>query len=141
MGAVFEQPIQAAPAPEQTVSVVARCGDRVLLLRRAEGRGGFWQPVTGHLEPHESPVVAAARELFEETALTAAPRSLDYVHSFARGDARPPQVTTEHAFVADVAGTAVRLSPEHVEFKWLSVDEAVAHVPHEGLKQALLRSK
>ena len=47
-----------------TVSVVPVAPDgRVLVLRRTADRGGFWQPVTGRIEPGESPPAAAAREL------------------------------------------------------------------------------
>ncbi|HET6922964.1 MAG TPA: lipoyl(octanoyl) transferase LipB, partial [Anaeromyxobacteraceae bacterium] len=46
----------------RTVSVVPVGADgRVLLLRRAPERGGFWQPVTGRIEPDESPGAAARR--------------------------------------------------------------------------------
>ena len=39
----------------QTISVTAtRADGKVLLLRRSEERGGFWQQVTGRIEPGES---------------------------------------------------------------------------------------
>ena len=37
------------------------------MLRRASGRGGFWQGVTGAPLPGESDAAAAAREVYEET--------------------------------------------------------------------------
>jgi lipoyl(octanoyl) transferase len=52
----------------RTISVVpVRADGRVLLLRRSPERGGFWQQVTGRIEPGESPEQAARRELREET--------------------------------------------------------------------------
>lgn len=40
---------------------------RVLLLKRTAERGGWWQPVTGHVESGERPEEAAGRETREET--------------------------------------------------------------------------
>lgn len=39
---------------------------RVLLLQKP---GGYWETPGGHLEPGESPLQAALRELYEETGL------------------------------------------------------------------------
>lgn len=46
-------------------------GGRVLLLRWRDPVGGivFWEPPGGGLEPGESPIAAARRELHEETGL------------------------------------------------------------------------
>src|SRR5919197_400468 len=68
----------------RTVSVVPVGADgRVLLLRRSEARGGFWQPVTGRLEPGEAPEAAARRELHEETGADVSVAPLGYRHAFA----------------------------------------------------------
>ena len=41
----------------------------ILLLKTIPGRGGFWQSVTGKVEPGESLCDAARRELHEETGI------------------------------------------------------------------------
>jgi lipoyl(octanoyl) transferase len=67
-----------------TVSVTAARPDgRLLLLRRTPERGGFWQQVTGRIEPGEDAAAAARRELREETGADAPVRPLGYVHGFA----------------------------------------------------------
>lgn len=52
---------------------VVRVGDRVLLLRRRDGRylGGQWDVPGGTVEPGETPGDAAVRECAEETGLVA----------------------------------------------------------------------
>ena len=55
------------------VTAVVRRGapghEEVLLVRRADN--GAWTPVTGILDPREEPAVGAAREVLEETGVTA----------------------------------------------------------------------
>jgi lipoyl(octanoyl) transferase len=137
--AVFQlQPVPAPPR-QRTVSVVVRDdGGRVLLLRRAPHRHGFWQQVTGKVEPGEQPTAAAARELREETGLAARVEALGYQHSFALGGSQPPRLIEETAFVARVApGSAPNLSAEHDAWEWLDASVAQLRVPFSGLRKAI----
>ena len=86
----------------------------MLVLQRTPERGGFWQLVTGRVEPGESVEAAARRELLEETGLDLPVAPLGYAHAFAWGtppiapgtegdDAVPlsaPRLARETAFVA-----------------------------------------
>jgi 8-oxo-dGTP pyrophosphatase MutT (NUDIX family) len=51
------------------VTAVVRRGNEILLVQRSDN--GAWTPVTGIPEPGEEPAVAAVREVFEETGVTA----------------------------------------------------------------------
>lgn len=117
--------------PESVLVVVYARPDQVLLLERRD-RPGFWQSVTGSLEPGEAPRDAARRELAEETGLDGEPADLgqsrrfeifpEYLHRF------PPGVThnLEHAFAFD-AGDAVQVTldpSEHQRCRWLPWAEA-----------------
>jgi len=133
----------------RTVSVaVLRRGSsglEALLLKRHPHRGGFWQPVTGTIEPGEQPLACARRELGEETGLEAEVSGLDYVHSFLFGEPRPdrpPRIFQETAFYALASqGGQVRLdSREHSEYAWLPAEAALDRVPFAGLKEALRRA-
>ncbi len=138
------QPARGKP-DLRTVSVVPVAPDgRVLLLKRIPERGGFWQPVTGRIEPGESPEAAAARELREETGYPGPVRSLDYRHGFALspGVNRVREgtlvVAEEHAFVAPLpTGGEPQLSHEHSEHAWFTPDQALAQVPFAGLRKAV----
>lgn len=103
-------------------------GLEALVLRRGpEGRNpGSWETVHGTIEPGESPVDTARRELVEETGLAALRwYNLSRVESFfwhATGEViLIPQFAV---FVAPDA--APRLSPEHDGAEWLPLGEARA---------------
>jgi lipoyl(octanoyl) transferase len=128
-----------------TISVTATRPDgKVLLLRRGEDRGGFWQQVTGRIEPGETPERAARRELREETGADVEVRSLDYVHGFGLGPKQAGRVGgglrtgEETAFAAVLpAGFEPRLSEEHCEWGWFEPGEALRRLPWAGLRRAV----
>jgi lipoyl(octanoyl) transferase len=143
-GQVFEARLTNGPGPAlRTVSVgVVRhgaAGVEALVLLRREDQGGFWQPVTGTLEPGEAAETAARREVLEETSAPLKTWALGYRHTFCLGGKVPPVLVEEAAFWAQADPTVqVRHAPdEHVEHAWLPVEEAVSRVPHAGLKRVI----
>ncbi len=144
-GAVWESEVQEARPDTDTVSVTVtregRNGPEVLLLRRTAERGAFWQTVTGRREAHETAAAAAQREVAEETGRSLPVRPLHYRHAFALGEASPPLVAQEEAFAAAWPGDApLRLGPEHQDYAWLSVPEALERLPYAGLRRAVERA-
>ncbi len=110
-----------------------------LLLRRAPtGRcPGAWEAVHGHVEPGETPVEAARRELDEETGLVPmAWYNLSRCESFFLH--RDNAVAVIPAFAAVVPpGSEVRLGPEHDDHVWLTPIEARARYSWPRERRAL----
>jgi dATP pyrophosphohydrolase len=116
--------------PESVLVVIHTPALDVLLIERAD-QPGFWQSVTGSRDAADEPLLqTAAREVREETGITAdAGQFADWAlsnvydiypvwrHRYAPGVTR----NTEHVFSLCVPpGTAVRLSArEHLAWQWL----------------------
>lgn len=110
-----------------------------LQLRRSadEFMGGTWQIIRGGIEPGETAVTGALRELKEESGLSPAEfYRLGSVESFYI----PFEETLWHAipFCAIVPrDAAVALNEEHDGYRWLSHDGYVAHVLWQSELQLL----
>ncbi len=109
----------------------------LLLTNRARGEPGFPK---GHAEPGEDEEQTARRETQEETGLgdldlrPGFRRVLEY--PAVRGGVRH-QKRVVYRFARVAAGARVRLSPEHRDFEWLGLGEALARLPFDSLRWVL----
>ena len=114
-------------------------GLEVLVLRRAPGgrSPGSWETVHGHIEPGETPVQGALRELREETGVEPA-----RLYNVSRVEAFYRHQTNEIVLIPVFAGlvdarAAVRHSTEHDRAEWLRPPEAAARFSWPRERRAL----
>jgi dihydroneopterin triphosphate diphosphatase len=122
-------------------------GREYLLLKRVPSHGGFWQTVTGSLEPGETHVEAAVREVAEETGFRVVPASLIDLNLNNRFLIAPqwlakyaPGVThnEERCFAFACKKEDPTLDTrEHVAYQWTSYQTAVSVVYWESTRMAL----
>ena len=130
--------------PESVLVVVYTVELEVLLICRQNPKG-FWQSVTGSLEPLENPAQAAQRELFEETGIMADVTDHGIQRIFPITPAwqtrYAPGVTEnlEHEFSVQLPQRRpITLdSEEHCDYQWLPLVEAIAKVSSRSNRSAL----
>lgn len=133
-GEVFDREVVVRPRDLTVAKVVVRDGDRVLLLHRRTAAGDFWQPVTGVVEPGESPADTARRELREETGHDAAVSDMDLVQSYLISPEyfadRRGRFADEYSFVAQAdSRLPVQIDQEeHDAFAWFTFPEAYERI-------------
>ena len=145
MSSALRQPVQVLVYPVCN----AQASREYLLLHRIAmphlGLGVFWQGVTGGVEAGEGLLEAAARELKEETGLTASrlepighSYSFPIPHEWRRRYDVSVEEIVEHVHLAFVSRQRPVLSEEHDGYRWCTIDEALAllHYPRnvEALK-------
>lgn len=114
-------------------------GVELLLLRRSPDKrlGGTWQAVHGKVEPGETAVQAALRELHEETGLRPVFFwQLEGLNTFYM--AGTDRVMMCPGFAAEVEPEAgVRLCHEHTAFRWEPIERALAELMWPGQRRAV----
>src|SRR5256884_8852032 len=119
---------------------IGTAGLEVLALRRASGgrSPGSWETVHGHIEPGETPVEAALRELREETGLEPARLyNLSRVEAFYRHRTDEIALIPVFAGVVD-AGAEARPSSEHDRVEWLGPGPAAGRFAWPPGRSALV---
>lgn len=126
-------------------------GVHYLLLRYPHGH---WDFVKGHKEVSEDDIQTLRRELKEETGITDCAVLSDFQESIrfwyvAKKNERLERQDEGKGIVifkkvvyyaAQVSQHAVVLSDEHIDFNWLSYDEALQKVTHENSKEVLRKA-
>lgn len=108
----------------------------LLLLKRNEQKGGFWQPVTGGVEDGENLTQAVDRELQEETGIKKYLRLINDVYYF-EFDTDEYGILKEYVFGVEVTPDIdVKFSPEHTEMKWCALEDSLALLKFDTNKTA-----
>lgn len=109
-----------------------------LVLRRRDNvvLGSIWQSIHGKIEPGESAVDTAVREVTDHTGLE--PHriySADYINQFY--DHKSDTVVLAPSFAVLVGpGDEPTLSPEYGDYAWCDLEETVARLPWSGQRWA-----
>lgn len=103
---------------------------------------GHWDFAKGKLEPGETKLQAAIRELKEETSLEAQvhdhfEESLSYLFRNRKGEMINKTVTF---FVGKETGGDIALSREHIAYIWLPFQEALQKLTYTNARQVLTKA-
>ncbi|MGX2949556.1 dihydroneopterin triphosphate diphosphatase [Ursidibacter sp. B-7004-1] len=129
------------------VVIYAQDSGRVLMLQRQDDPE-FWQSVTGTIETGETPYQTAIREVSEEVGLQILAEKLPLVDCqySVKFEIFPqfrykyaPEIThcTEHWFLLGLASEIEPILTEHLAYKWLDVQQAIALTKSPNNAQAI----
>jgi len=96
----------------------------------------WWVFPKGHIEKGESILQTAHREVFEETGLGDIEQMPGFFEtiSFINNKGNHKHV---HHYLFETKRGDVKISKEHLDFKWLAFEEAFNLVDHENQKRIL----
>ena len=109
-----------------------------LLLKRNKDKlyEHLWQGVAGKIESGETAFKAAIRELKEETSLEPVRMFVaDYVSRFY--ESHQDRINLVPVFGIEVDSSEVKLSKEHVDYKWVDIYEALDTLVWRGQKESI----
>lgn len=115
-------------------------------------KGGHWEFAKGHVEQNESEEETVKREVAEETGikdLQIIPGFKQYIKYFFRQGkdlksrlAKKPTWIFKLVvfFIAETKTKDIKISPEHIGFGWLSIDEAIKKTTYKNSKELLKKA-
>ncbi|MFZ1721922.1 MAG: nucleotide exchange factor GrpE [Microgenomates group bacterium] len=110
--------------------------EQILLLQRSEDnyKPGIWETGYGRIDQGEDPEMGLRREIREETGIINVTfvRLLTGWH-FYRGDDTAENEVIGLTYWCQTRDTEVRLSREHQEYQWVTLDKALELVTEPGV--------
>jgi ADP-ribose pyrophosphatase YjhB (NUDIX family) len=130
--------------PKLGVSACVWQDGRVLIIQRAKPPlQGVWSLPGGHVDPGETAIAAARRELFEETGVEAQLEHLVGLYDFIRRD--PEGRLVAHYAIACYTGSwmagEATAGGDALAVRWSSLAELPALAFTPGVPEAILRAR
>lgn len=109
----------------------------VLLLHY---RSGHWDFPKGNIETNETEVQAATRELREETDITKFRLIPNFRYTLSYKYTKKSKLISKQVilFLASTKVKKVKISNEHIGYKWTESDSSVDQLTYSNAKNALL---
>lgn len=97
---------------------------------------GRWECVSGRINAGELPVEALKREVAEEVGSDFRINIIEPYYTFrlVRDDGHE---VIGISFYCQYLGGKIKLNPEHTNYRWVTIDQAVNLTPTPGLKKEL----
>lgn len=114
--------------------------DKILLLHYG---AGHWDFPKGHIEKGENLTGTARRELEEETGIKdiyIVPKFEEKIEYFFKRDGKVVHKEVVF-FLAETRTSDVKLSDEHIGYKWLSYEDAIGQVTFKSAKDLLMKAR
>jgi 8-oxo-dGTP pyrophosphatase MutT (NUDIX family) len=108
-------------------------------------KGGHWEFAKGHIEEGENYEQTVKREVAEETGLKdikiipGFKKHIKYFFKETRKKTKTPSWIFKLVtfFIAEAKDKDVKLSPEHIGFEWLEINDAVKKTTFKNSKELL----
>ena len=119
------------------VNVVPFFNEKTLILQRNERKGGFWQTITGGIEPTGSLSENTLREICEELNIKPTKSRLTWTgYSFAYIGSEG-YMLREYVYGYRLSSKKIELSSEHVAYDFVPTISAKKRVKWDGNKKAI----
>jgi len=123
------------------VTCILRRGDQVLILKRSSGvktNKEKWAGVSGYVEPEETPIETAYKELEEETSARHDQVSLvREAVPLVFDDTAHDTIWIVHPFLFDDLGVEIVLDWEHTEHTWIDLQDLGTYDTVIGFRKTL----
>ena len=131
---------------EKSCGLVVFNKNKILLLKYSnneeQGEGGHWDFPKGHVEPNETEIETALRELEEETGIGQVKLVDNFRHSIKYTFFRKSKPISKEVifFLASTLEKKVKLSHEHIDYAWLSFEDAIIKLTYDNARNLLKKA-